>query len=131
MNAKWITENIEAVRHLRSTYRLALEELEVIERKEASLGFTKCQRMSMIHGNLKEALARAYEKRPGFSTEYHQRDNCPLCIINGVDSVSCDKCPWVVFDDNFCVTSNYHEDPFNIRLDRLNEWEKRLLEMRR
>ena len=128
MSDEWIERNLEAIRFLRSTYRLALEELKEIKKK---LKFSKNQMAVMEVSNRREAIKRTNKKRPIFPSNKRPRDDCPLCIVNGVKSVSCEACPWVVFNDECCVHAGYQKDSFNVRIERLNYWEKRLLEMRR
>ena len=113
MTKAWIKKNLEAVRFLRSTYRLALEDIKK-EDQESFRVRTDC-------------VNEAYLKRPYPVAE--PKFKCPLCSVN---DMRCDKCPWTVFtEEAWCVTQKFFDDPIQSRIERLNDWEKRLLEMRR
>ena len=119
MNGRWVNRNIEAVRHLRSTYRLA-KDLTV------SIPWTTSSDPIVVA-----------KSRRGYS-DYKGYD-CPLCVVNLRKSrvrclesrESCKNCPWMVFNNIPCYTACYGRDPVNKRIERLNDWEKRLLEMRK
>ena len=116
MNGRWVEKNIEAVRHLRSTYRLAREDKRHRGKHIAAIVFlaAKAKRGYVFKG-------------------------CPLCAANmlkgrrRVESVFlvCSKCPWVVFNGKSCLEAGFRKDSADKRIERLNAWEKRLLEMRK
>ena len=112
MTKAWIEKNLEAVRHLRSTYRLALE----IMRKKG----LRLSRENIV------CLTLALCKRRRLKG-YTSRD-CPLCAV---DRSFCRECPWTLFEGDTCVVKSYRCDSFLKRINRLNEWEHKLLKMRR
>ena len=114
MTKAWIEKNLEAVRHLRSLYKLAREIKNARKRRNLPTEYS---------------VAKAKRKRKRLQSRFIRNDHsCPLCNVNGNN---CGRCPWVLFEKATCLKMKYFEDGFTNRIHRMDRWEKRLLEMRR
>ena len=112
MTKAWIEKNLEAVRHLRSTYKLAME----------------LQNDSSDTYSTDYFIIKTMAKRPNMKFKPNNGSyQCPLCTVN---DTLCIECPWTMFTNQSCHTCQFWKDSLLKRLKRLNEWESKLMEMR-